>query len=478
MALDLDAVVRAVGGECVSQQINDATLVDGLTVLDEYVVVGNPEYATLVTGEPEALAARLEADTADRQALLKAVFVTEADTVELRGYLQRHGMTAILGTAVASAALHARLAALIAEHQAAVDRLVTAGMKVLTQVARRGGTSAVIVELARQVDGWAVLLDANGQLIASAGAGRLHINDAAAFALGRPVRVRHRGLQTHQVGSDSDLVGYLVLSSRSRSVSRSRDLGQQAAALCDLLLRTHNPSLTDSLGREALLVTLLQGGPSAATLLRRWGVHETSLTGFALGSRSRTVDLDRLVARWLDELGAEHVYAGEPGLITGFVRDDLIAELAARVDAFTPVGLNHVNLGLGASVPVDVLDRSEAQARQALRSAIESGQPVMRYTEFPTVELVFEALSADATLQVASVLDPLRDPSGSHGLLTETLRVFLAEHGGHRASARALEIHRQTLASRIQRIEALTGLSMDRADDRAAAWLALRAVGR
>jgi purine catabolism regulator len=55
--------------------------------------------------------------------------------------------------------------------------------------------------------------------------------------------------------------------------------------------------------------------------------------------------------------------------------------------------------------------------------------------------------------------------------------VFLSAHGGHRASAARLGIHRQTLVSRIRRVEDLTGLSMDRADDRAAAWLALRASG-
>jgi purine catabolism regulator len=79
--------------------------------------------------------------------------------------------------------------------------------------------------------------------------------------------------------------------------------------------------------------------------------------------------------------------------------------------------------------------------------------------------------------ELATVLDPLRDPAGAHGELTRTLRVFLSAHGGHRASAARLGIHRQTLVSRIRRVEDLTGLSMDRADDRAAAWLALRASG-
>lgn len=478
MALDLGAIARAVGGECVEQRLPARTLVDGLTWLDDYVVIGNPQYATLLTGASGDLLKRLEGGGADAESLVGAVYVSDERGRALRQVLERHGMTAILGAEQPGQALHAQLEALIATDQAAADRLVTAGMKVLTQVARRGGVTAVIVELAKQIDGWAVLLDPHGQLIASAGAGRLHVGDAVAFALGRPVRVRHEGLQSHQVGSDRDLVGYLVLSSRSSVVSRSRDLGQQAAALFDLLLRTHNPSLTASLGREALLEILLQGGDAAAELLRRWGVHETNLTAFALGAKTRTIDLERLLSRWLDELGAEHVYAGERGGISGFVRDDLVEELAARVEEFAPVGGSVVYLGLGASASADALSGSAVQARQALRAAMEDGIPVLRYATLPTVDFVFAALPADAQRQIAASLDPVRDTDGEFGPLVETLRVFLAEHGGHRASARRLGIHRQTLVARIGRIERLTGWSMSRAEDRAVAWLALRAAGR
>src|SRR5690606_23289287 len=132
----------------------------------------------------------------------------------LRDGLRVHGATAILGATPSGAALHASLLALLADDRAASDRLVTAGMNVLTQLARRGGVTAVIVELAHRIDGWAVLLDAHGQVIASAGAGRLHVSDAVAFALGKPVRVRHDGLQLHRVGSEQDHAGSLVIATR------------------------------------------------------------------------------------------------------------------------------------------------------------------------------------------------------------------------------------------------------------------------
>lgn len=473
----MQSVVRAVGGDCLPQRVSERTPVDGLADIASVVVVGNADYATLVTGSEAELLSRLADPDDDTAALLSTVFVSEADGPELRSALAGHGMTAVLGTRLGGEALHATLAALIADDRAAADRLVAAGMNVLTQLARRGGVTAVIAELAHRIDGWAVLLDAQGHLIASAGAGRLHVSDAVAVALGRPVRVRHDGLQVHPVGSDQDRAGHLVIATRLIGRSRSRDLASQAAALFDLLLRTHNPSLTEHLGRESLLEILLRGGPGAVDLLRRWDVHEPSLTAFALGAKSRSVDLERLTRRWLDELGAEHVFVAGPGRVRGFVRGDLVPELAARVSDFTPVAGRGLHLGIGAPAPVEALRRSAVQAGQALDTALEDGTAVLNYAKLPSVDLVLSSLAGTPGEGLSGVLDPLREASGAHGELTRTLRVFLSEHGAHRASAERLGIHRQTLASRIRRVEALTGLSMDRADDRATAWLALRSAG-
>lgn len=480
VSLDLSAVVRAVGGVCVAHRVPERAPIDGISRLEEFAVIGNPDYATLITGSHDDLLDALAGDRAnapEHGELSGAVYVGAADGPELRAELARHRMTAILGTRLDGIALHSALSALIAEDRAAGDRLVTAGMNVLTQAARRGGVTAVMAELAHRIDGWGVLLDAQGQLVASAGAGRLHISDATALALGRPVRVRHAGLQLHQVGADHDLAGYLVIATRSTRTSHSRDLASLTAALLDLLLRTHDPSLTEHLGREALLATLLAGGDDACELLRRWGVHESSLTAFELGTRTRTIDLERLLRRWFDELGAEHVFAADHERMRGFVRDDLADELARRVENFSPVAGLRVHLGLGAPAPVEALSRSAVQARQALSTALENGGRVVSYTALPTAGLVLDALDDVSSADLVSLLDPLRNASGRNGDLARTLRVFLSEHGAHRTSASRLGIHRQTLVSRIRRIEDLTGLSMDRADDRSVAWLALRAAG-
>jgi len=129
MTLDLRAIVRAVGGECLAQRVPEHTPVDGLARLGEYVVVGSTDFATLLTGPVDELRARLNAGGGAAEVTTRAVFVSGADDPDLRALLAEHRMTAILGAGASAsgsasgdgavrgeggeAALHARVAARI-----------------------------------------------------------------------------------------------------------------------------------------------------------------------------------------------------------------------------------------------------------------------------------------------------------------------------------------------------------------------------
>jgi PucR family transcriptional regulator, purine catabolism regulatory protein len=476
VAYDVSAITDSLGGTLTVAGVEGTTPIDDAVALDRFAVASPTGFATLVVGRPTEFA-RLSADDVRLPALATCVAVLAGDTPDagLVALLTAHRVSTLAVPDLPAEVVLPRLLARIAVDQAAEDRRVTTGTKVLTQVARRGGVVAVVAELARRIDGWAVLLDAHGEMITTAGAGGLHVRDAIAAALRRPVRIRHPGLQIHPVGQGEDLSAYLVIGSRG-STSRSRDLASAAAALLDLLLRTADDPATERLGREVMLSTLLRGGAEASDLLRRWGVHDGSLTAFAVASRSRTIDPERLAIRWLDDLGAVHVLSADRGRVLGFVRDDRAAKLADVVDDLAERAHMPLRLGIGSPALTQALARSAAEATQALEIALVDGRAVVWYRSLATVSYVLEHLDASATTRIAAVLDPLRDDTGAHGTLTDTLREYLAQHGVWGSTATRLGVHRQTLTSRIHRIEELTGLSMSNPDDRAAAWLALRAL--
>lgn len=461
MTRDLASIARVIGGTLIEGgPLGARSPVASVVPLADFAVVPHPEFATLVVGDPAEIASAL--DDSDRSTPLRhavAVVTGRLDPIP-------DGVTAIVDPAMDAAVVLPTLQALLATDAAAEDRAVLAATKVLALAARRSGVAGVVAELARRLDGWAVLLDRDAQPIASAGAGALHVGDAVAVAFNRPVRVRSRALQVHPVGTDEDMSAFLVVTARSGSTSRARDLSSQAAALLDLLLRTHDGSRTERLGRATMMRVLEEGGPHALDLAKKLGVRDRTLTAFTLSPRSSSVDAERVVIHWLQDLGAPHLVSAAHGVVTGFARDEHIDEIARRTAAFSVP----LHLGLGSPAPIDALAGSAEEARRALDVAVAEVRPVVRYRGMPSIDLVLDRLAPSDTRRLAALLEPLRSED-----LVDTLRGFLAENGAWGAASARLGIHRQTLAARVRRIEHLTDLSMSSADDRAAAWLALRA---
>ncbi|MEV8170930.1 helix-turn-helix domain-containing protein [Microbacterium sp. NPDC077486] len=467
MARDVASVARYLRAELLPGAVPGARPVNAVVPLDDFGPPVDPLHATLVVAEETAL---LGVAGDRRAALGEAVAVTSDDSPRLREAVRDAGITAIVGVPMPPSLLVPTLTSLLAVDQAAEARAITSAMRVLTLAARRSGITGVIAELAHRIDGWAVLLDRHGEVITTAGAGSLHIDDAIAVAVGRPVRVRHRALQVHPVGPGQDISAQLVTAPRNDSSGRGRELSSQAAALLDLLMRTRDSSQLERLGRSMMFETVREGGEEATRLLRRWGVHERVLVGFALASRTSGVDVEHLLGLWLDELGAEHVFTSQRGIVQGVVREDHADQIAHRARAFAST----LYLGLGRPAGTDALARSIDEARHACEAARTGGERVVRYEAIPTVSFVLGALDSDQTGRLARLLDPLRAAERPAELL-DTLRVFLATNGAWSESAARLRIHRQTLTTRVRRIEDLIGLSLSDPDDRVAAWLALRA---
>ena len=179
MARDVASVARYLHGELLPGAVPGARAVNAVVDMGSFGAPTDRLFATLVVADDEQL--RALGDDPDRLALLRdAVVVTDADGPAVREVLLGAEITATVGAATTQELLAPTLTSLLAVDQAAEARAITSAMRVLTLAARRSGITGVIAELAHRIDGWAVLLDRHGEVITTAGAGSLHIDDAIA----------------------------------------------------------------------------------------------------------------------------------------------------------------------------------------------------------------------------------------------------------------------------------------------------------
>ncbi len=138
------------------------------------------------------------------------------------------------------------------------------------------------------------------------------------------------------------------------------------------------------------------------------------------------------------------------------------------------------SLGIGNNTTeIHELPRAHDEARQSLRLARRGGatRRVASYRNLGAFRLLLEVQNPQALARfVDETLGPLlRYQEGRRTPLIETLEQLSAEHWNRRAAARGLHLHVNSLSYRIQRIEALLGVSLEDAETRVALSIALRA---
>ena len=151
--------------------------------------------------------------------------------------------------------------------------------------------------------------------------------------------------------------------------------------------------------------------------------------------------------------------------------------LAGAVPVMKP-GTASVGVGNLAN-SVAELARSHVEARQALRLTRRAGGHgrVASYRSLGAFRLLLEVQSPDALRRfVEELLGPLLQYAQSRDTpLLETLEALSAARWVRRAAARQLRIHINSMSYRVERIEALTGVSLDDPETRVAISIALRA---
>lgn len=189
------------------------------------------------------------------------------------------------------------------------------------------------------------------------------------------------------------------------------------------------------------------GGPAAAAAAPRWCLAATRVgrDGNEALRRFRAANPQALIA------------------VTGAHLTAFTTQRPRAADVFGPYGLVYV--GDGQTV------RAARRAALAAVVARHYGVPVDTERALPLIAAL-DMPAEQREAFVASCLGPLHT-SARHQHLLETLSVYLAHNLCVSAAARALYVHRHTMAYRLQAIGELTGLELSNPFDRMRAELAL-----
>lgn len=190
---------------------------------------------------------------------------------------------------------------------------------------------------------------------------------------------------------------------------------------------------------------------------------------------------------------ANRVLSGVPGAVAAARQDCVVAVVpeaasgtadrghgpGSAIDALD--GLASCTCGVSEAVlRPDRAPEALRQAEQAVELGLLLGRTgqVIRYDELGVYRLLLTIGDARQLHGFSDdVLGPLVDYSSRHSVdLVHTLSVYLHNHGSLKQSARALGVHANTIAYRVQRIQEITGLDLGDPDDRLLAHVTVKII--
>ncbi|WP_327086728.1 PucR family transcriptional regulator [Nonomuraea sp. NBC_01738] len=356
---------------------------------------------------------------------------------------------------------------LAAEQYDEISRAFAAQGRLTRAALRPEGMHAVIDRLAREVDGWAVLLDDGGEVRhATEGARVEDVADELA-------RVRAEGGGRFPSSLALSGPGWQVIVQPLGGGPRPRGFFAVGGA------RAFSPVTHTVINAAGSLLTLaVERGGAQREAERRL---RAAVLGLLLeGERDRAVAvLAPVGARLPDEpvvvlaAGSDAQDALDPHAFTALLPDDpsggkvvaiVAAEAAERVAA-----LAGGDVGVSAAATYGELRGAVEQAERALTAA--HGGP-MRFEDLAGQGLLALLDPSAAQAFASALLAPLTQ-YGSRADLVRSLRAYLASNGHWDAAAQRLGIHRHTLRYRMRRVSELLGKDLDDPGVRAELWIAL-----
>ncbi|MBR8740733.1 PucR family transcriptional regulator [Nocardiopsis sp. MG754419] len=359
------------------------------------------------------------------------------------------------------------------EEYEGLGRAFTA-QRALTRAAL-SGAGAVVDRLARELDGWVVLMEPDGAVRHAAPASaadhayRLapelpRLRGAGPRAGASVVSGReHVALQSLAAGRR--VRGFLAVGAREGFGSHDRTLVHAAVSL--LTLELERPAAEVGSGLVPGVVAALFDGaldptsPGAAALARVLPAAPVVVAA----AQDPPPEGPWPEGVW----GTETTDVSTPGtartlLLAAADRADLLPEVCDELFE-GPVGL---------SEPVDYseLAVARAQAERALSVAVEEARAIVRSGDLPGGLLGMTDTPAGLRL-ADDLLGPL-DRQRNAAELLASLRAYLAASGRWDAASESLGVHRHTLRYRMRRIRELLTVDLDDPDHRVELWIALR----
>lgn len=361
----------------------------------------------------------------------------------------------------------------------------------ITRAAVRGGLTGLVGVLSRELRCEPVVLDEYGAVMASA------TRDERLLEVVRTEWQEHaRGARRGTVGTKTErgtmeiqslrgrsaVVGWLAVHHRTAPSATDRLLLNQAAGLITLQLDWPAELIASyhALG-GTLLDLVLHPDQRAASLVRHlhhFGFVPTDPVMLAVitASRSRTTRLLQVVTDRLEATARPHVVTRLDGGVAALLPAADAPRLVEVLEQAAEVaGVGKTVIGVSGSLPQTDLAPALASAEQAASAARQARHTVGWFDDLTLGAVIEnEAIRSQIwTLAGPALLELERGASTRETELVPSLEAFLHHNGSWEAASRALGVHRQTLRARMARVEELTGLTLDSADNRVLLKLAL-----
>ncbi len=385
---------------------------------------------------------------------------------------------------------------LAAEQYEEITRAFAAQGRLTRAALRPEGMHAVIDRLAREIGGWAALLDESGEVrhatpgaeadavtaeldrLRAARPAAPHAPPAPSPTPGLPSSLAISGPGRHIVvqplGGGPRPRGFFAVGAVRPFSPVTQTVVNAAGSLLTLALEQGGARLeAERRVRSATLGLLLAGatGQAREALAPLGGrlpdepLVVLAATAEALDALETRAFTARLPAARQDGPPAAPARADVRGggEVVALVAEEAADEVAALTGG--PVGMS-------APCAYEELGGGLEQARRALEAGSDG---VVRYTELAGQGLLRLLDPAAARAFSAALLAPLVR-YGARADLMESLRAYLGANGHWDAAAQRLGVHRHTLRYRMKRVSELLGRDLDDPGVRAELWIALAAA--